>query len=66
MAILLITSEEVTENDLSNVPETVRVYSANINGRNLPDKWIVPVTADDAVERINFRNHLTEQGFLFE
>lgn len=65
MATLTITSEVITENDLSNLPETIRVYSAKIDGRSLPDKWIVPNTSDDVTERNNFKNHLVAQGFLF-
>lgn len=65
MTTLTITSELVTENDLADIPETVRVYSADIDGRKLPDKWIVLQSAVDATERTAFTAHLIAQGYIF-
>lgn len=63
MPALQITSTEVTEPDLAGTPETVRIYSAVLDGKPLADKWVVPTAADDAVERGAFRDHLIAQGF---
>lgn len=65
MATLVITSMLVTENDLAAIPETVRVYSAEIDGKKLPDKWVVPESAVDATERAAFTAHLVAQGYIF-
>lgn len=66
MAILTMTSELVTEIDLSNIPETIKIYSADIDGRKLSDKWIVPGDADDAITRFVFRSYLINQGYIFD
>lgn len=65
MGTLIITSETVTETDLSNIPETVEIYSAEIAGKKLSDKWIVPENTDDATTRAEFSEHLSLQGYIF-
>lgn len=66
MGILTITSEAITATDLSGISETVKVYSAEIDGKKLSDKWIVPNASVDTTEQSNFRTHLIEQGHIFD
>lgn len=66
MAILIITSETVAATDLLGVPETVKVFSAEIGGRKLSDKWITPESSIDTNEQDFFRTHLIEQGYVFD
>lgn len=65
MATLTLTSMLVTENDLASIPETVRIYSAAIDGRTLSDRWVVPQSAVEATAQAEFTAHLTTQGYIF-
>lgn len=60
---LIITSETVTETDLSGISETIRTYTAVLNGKKLSDIWIVPVIANDMTERAAFTAHLQAVGY---
>lgn len=65
MPNLTITSQNVTRNGLAGIAESLRVYSASLDGHLLREQWTVPASADDAEERAAFLAHLMEQGYVF-
>lgn len=63
MATLAIVQQDLTETDLNSVSETVRRYSATIDGKPVRLVWTVPTTANDTTERTAYKAELTTLGY---